>query len=175
MTPGNLGIGLLLVGGALILSGSSSTDMGPLWDPVSEQRLKGLHPDVAKKVRQLVNRAERKLGIRLRITSGYRSWVEQNRLFDQGGLTNARGGQSWHNYGLAADVVPMTPSGQPVWNDVKLWNQIGKLGKQLGFKWGGEFKSIYDPGHFEMDLGKPMSYWLDQYGQGNLTYILDAL
>jgi peptidoglycan L-alanyl-D-glutamate endopeptidase CwlK len=45
------------------------------------------------------------------LTSGYRSKKEQNELYAQGRskpgqvVTNAKAGQSYHNYGLAVDFV----------------------------------------------------------------------
>ena len=50
-------------------------------------------------------------GYRLDITSGFRSVADQNTLYAQGRtqpgniVTNARGGRSLHNYGLAVDVA----------------------------------------------------------------------
>ena len=63
------------------------------------------------------------------VTSAYRSSAEQDKLYAQGRttpgprVTNARGGQSAHNFGLAIDVVldadPEKPGLQPGW-DTKL-------------------------------------------------------
>jgi len=57
------------------------------------------------------------------ITEGFRSFEEQNRLYAQGRttrgdiVTHARGGDSYHNYGLACDIVPADRNGSPTWAD----------------------------------------------------------
>jgi len=123
-------------------------------DKISEQRIEQLHPKIRTAVRAFLEDAK-KQGITLRITSGYRSVTEQDRLFAQGRtasgrkVTNARGGQSWHNYGLAIDVVQMV--GQtPIWKAD--WERIGKIGEAHGFEWGGRWKFVDKP-HFQMRFG----------------------
>lgn len=96
-------------------------------------------------------------GMHLRITQGHRSIEEQDKLYAQGRtspgsiVTNARGGQSFHNYGLAFDVVEMK-NGQPNWNAD--WNRIGQLGKGAGFEWGGDWQTFKDRPHFQKTGGK---------------------
>lgn len=129
---------------------------GVLWDPASELRLQSLHPAIQSRVREFINAAE-DAGLYLRITSGYRSFAEQDKLYAQGRtapgdiVTNAKGGQSYHNYGLSFDVVPMV-KGLPVWDSAPLWAQIGALGKSYGFAWGGDWKNPDKP-HFEKSYG----------------------
>ena len=126
------------------------TDM----DRHSELRIEGLHPKIRTKVREFIKDAE-KQGIVLRITSGLRTWEEQNKLFAQGRtaggkrVTNAKGGQSWHNYGLAIDVVQMV-AGVPQWRAD--WAKIGEIGEKHGFEWGGRWKFVDKP-HFQMRFG----------------------
>ena len=89
------------------------------------------------------------------ITSGYRSFAEQDALFAQGRdgdtrprVTNARGGQSWHNFGLAIDVVEIS-DGVAVWDNPN-WNLIGAIGRNHGFEWGGNWTGFVDRPHFQM-------------------------
>jgi hypothetical protein len=126
-----------------------------VWDPITFQRIATLHPFIRSRVADFINEADR-LGIQLRITSAYRSFAEQDALFAQGRtqpgriVTNARGGESIHNFGLAFDVVPMV-HGQPNWNGN--WPFIGALGKSFGFIWGGDWQAFPDRPHFEMNVG----------------------
>jgi hypothetical protein len=126
-----------------------------VWDPITFQRIATLHPFIRSRVADFINEADR-LGIKLRITSAYRSFAEQDALFAQGRtqpgniVTNARGGESIHNFGLAFDVVPMV-HGQPDWNGN--WSFIGALGKSFGFIWGGDWQAFPDRPHFEMNVG----------------------
>ena len=70
-------------------------------------------------------------------------------------VTNARGGQSWHNYKVAFDVVPLV-HGKPVWstsgNDFHTWETIGHIGKGVGLEWGGDWKFVDFP-HFQATGG----------------------
>lgn len=126
-----------------------------VWDLISENRIKELHPSIQNDVRKFINEAERK-GIYLRVTDGIRTFAEQDTLYAQGRtapgsiVTNAKGGQSYHNYGLAFDVVPMV-NGFPDYNTD--WNPIAEIGKRLGFFWGGDFTSIDDKPHFQKSFG----------------------
>jgi peptidoglycan L-alanyl-D-glutamate endopeptidase CwlK len=113
----------------------------------------GLRPLVQRQADYLLAVCEA-LGEPLRITEGLRSIERQNALYDQGRtipgniVTNARGGESFHNYGVAFDVV-FTKTGY-----VGNWELVGKVGKALGFEWGGDFPNLKDNPHFEMKLGK---------------------
>ena len=63
----------------------------------------------------------KKQGIDLLVTSTYRDNASQNALYAQGRttpgkiVTNAKAGQSWHNYRCAVDVVPIV-AGKPRWD-----------------------------------------------------------
>lgn len=154
----------------------------------SESRgtLKGLHPSVLAGTNALIERAY-KLGIYILITEGLRDIDYQNSLYAKGrtqaqlnsvGLshvkarpdlvqvTNAIGGKSMHNYGLAIDFALLSQDGKNVYwdmnrdenaNRIKDWDEVVKEGKALGFAWGGDFKSIYDPPHLEMAFGLTVS------------------
>lgn len=144
--------GMALVGFLLLMRNKISS---AVWDAVSESRIKKLHPAVQNKVRQFINIAEKE-GIKLRVTDGFRTFKEQDELYAKGRtkpgkiVTNAKGGQSYHNYGLAVDVVPMV-NGWPNYNDDYI--RISQIGKSLGFTWGGDFASIKDKPHFHYDFG----------------------
>lgn len=90
-------------------------------------------------------------GFSLRITSGYRSIAEQNELYKIGRrgipgekiVTNAKGGQSNHNFRIAIDVVDRS-KGYNI-----DWAKLGKLGKSCGLAWGGDWTKFPDKPHFE--------------------------
>lgn len=75
----------------------------------NEKKIEGLYPTIQEMVRKFLDRANVD-GYPLRITHGYRSIEEQNALYAQGRtkpgniVTNAKGGESFHNFGLAIDV-----------------------------------------------------------------------
>jgi len=141
------------------------------WDIVSDRRIGTLHPLIQAQAKELIIRAERELGIKLRVTSALRTWNEQDGLYAQGRtktgkiITNAKGGQSLHNFGLAIDVVEIK-DGKALWSNPN-WNKIATLGKSIGFAWGGDFKSIKDKPHFEMHFGRSLAQLQTLYVSGD--------
>lgn len=100
------------------------------------------------------------LGHPMRITQGYRSIEEQNKLYGQGRtyagpiVTFAKGGESYHNFGVACDFIFRKEG----YNASKeLWQTFGAIGKRHGFEWGGDWKGFIDQPHLEMKLGHPLS------------------
>ncbi len=121
----------------------------------SENRLKKIHPELASRIRAVVA-ALAPAGINIEVVQGLRTIAEQNELYKQGRtkkgpvVTNAKGGQSNHNYGLAVDVVPFV-NGQPQWNAPNsVWMAIGHEGNKLGLEWGGSWKKFIDKPHLQL-------------------------
>jgi peptidoglycan L-alanyl-D-glutamate endopeptidase CwlK len=126
----------------------------------------GLHPTVKEQTKQLIQQSAKK-GIVVVITDGFRSPEDQDRLYEQGRtiegdvVTNAKGGESYHNYGLAIDFALKTPSGDIIWdrqydgnkNRVADWSEVVKIAKNLGFEWGGDWAQFKDYPHLQMDFG----------------------
>jgi peptidoglycan L-alanyl-D-glutamate endopeptidase CwlK len=89
----------------------------------------------------------------------YRSNADQDVLYAQGRtapghiVTNARAGQSAHNYRLAFDGCPLL-SGKPMWNEPLIgphWNQYGKIAQDCGMEWGGAWHGTLVEGpHIQM-------------------------
>ncbi len=125
-----------------------------------------LHPLVANRGESFIRLAYSCLDLEVRLTSGYRSAKEQNALYAQGRsepgqvVTNAKAGQSYHNYGLAVDFVIIHNNKADYdlntdrnRNDIPDWQELGELGKALGFEWGGDWNSFPDYPHLQMDFG----------------------
>lgn len=114
-------------------------------------------------------------GVRLRISQTLRTIQEQNELYAQGRITkgkivtNAKGGSSWHNYGLAFDIVILYDRDKDgvfelaSWEEDKHFMTVVNYFKEKGWKWGGEFKSIYDAPHFEKTFGMSINQALTKY------------
>ncbi|PWW05075.1 peptidoglycan L-alanyl-D-glutamate endopeptidase CwlK [Paenibacillus cellulosilyticus] len=125
-----------------------------------------LHPAVAQAIDQLVDEAS-KLGIEVVITDGFRSSAEQDALYRQGRedsgvvVTQVKGGESYHNYGLAIDFALRTPSNDVIWdmgydgngNGRADWMEVVDIAKKLGFTWGGDWEGFKDNPHLQMDFG----------------------
>lgn len=158
---------------------ASQNSAGETWDRHTNRRIPGIHPMVQASAYTFINRAEQELGIKLRVTSGLRTYSEQDELYAKGRtapggvVTNARGGQSYHNFGLAIDVVEITNSGEANWNCD--WNAIGALGQSIGWEWGGSWSSFVDKPHFQMTFGLSTSQLRAMYNaQGGNFVNLDG-
>jgi peptidoglycan L-alanyl-D-glutamate endopeptidase CwlK len=95
-------------------------------------------------------------GVALLITQGLRTWEEQDALFAQGRttpgniVTNAHGGESWHNFGLAFDILVLDSVGKADWDTHHPgWMRAAALGKSLGLEWGGDWTTFKDLPHFQ--------------------------
>jgi hypothetical protein len=109
--------------------------------------VKLLFPDFAKQMMIGVERANAD-GHKIAIFESFRTAARQQKLWDQGRMTNgpivtnSKPWQSWHQYGLAADIAGFD-NGK--WN----WNfdpfKISKYFEDLGLVWLGE----KDPPHYQ--------------------------
>jgi peptidoglycan LD-endopeptidase CwlK len=131
-------------------------------DSVSESRLAEVHPKLAELVRKMADLLAAE-GVHVRVTQGLRTWDEQKVLYDQGRstpgkiVTNAQPGHSWHNYGLAVDLVPMTDTG-PDWNDQHaVWKQMIAAGLKVGLEAGALWRTFPDQPHFQWTGELPIS------------------
>ena len=110
-------------------------------------------------------------GIELLVTCTYRSPEEQAAIYAQGRtqpgaiVTSARPGDSFHNYRVAFDVVPLR-GGKPVWGtagaDGELWRRVGALGEAAGLEWSGRWAGkLRETAHFQYTGGKKLQYFRD--------------
>ena len=56
-------------------------------------------------------------------------------------MTNAKGGQSFHNYKCAFDFVPIV-NGKAQWNDIALFERCGTIAEAAGLEWAGRWKGF---------------------------------
>lgn len=127
-------------------------------------KIETLHPLIREEVQSLVNRINSdvlKGNVKMVVTQGLRTFAEQDALYAQRPkVTNAKGGQSIHNYGLAFDFC-LADGGRTIWDTVKDfdndkvpdWMEVVKIFKAAGYAWGGDFKSIVDKPHLEKTFG----------------------
>lgn len=122
-------------------------------DPRSEKVIATLLPEVQPMARALVQKAAA-AGITIKIISGLRTYAEQDALYAQGRtapgqrVTNARGGHSNHNFGIAFDVGVF--EGNKYLPDSPKYKAVGVLGADLGLEWGGNWKTLVDQPHFQL-------------------------
>jgi len=132
----------------------SENDIKPIDSADDEAYIKRLHPKFRNLARALINRVEDKLGLKMFITSGYRTYAEQEKLHKEN-PNNAKPGVSSHNFGFAFDVNVRDKSGNIILrknSSSKDWKDSGviDIAKDLGMLWGGDglFGGYHDPVHF---------------------------
>lgn len=127
------------------------------FDQRSERRIQTLHLKAQEAARTFLSTV-RAQGIDARILSGTRTYAEQNALYRKGRfgnppprVTNARGGQSNHNFGIAWDIgVFQNGNYLP---DSPLYDQAAQIGLAagiVGLEWGGNWTSFKDRPHYQM-------------------------
>ena len=89
----------------------------------------------------------------------YRSGAEQDELYAQGRtkpgkiVTNARAGESYHNWRCAFDFVPLV-AGKPAWNDKALYLKAGVIAESVGLEWSGRWQGkLRETAHCQYTAG----------------------
>lgn len=157
-------------------------------DQISLERIKTLHPKIRKEVLELyikANNLELGKGVRLRLSYTFRTNEEQDELFKKRPkVTNAKGGQSIHNYGLAFDIVLMyDKDGDGKFEEVSWdtkrdgdkdgisdWLEVTKIftsgGYTNGFITNGK---KWDLPHFQKDFGLSWQKMKTKIDKGDYT------
>lgn len=124
---------------------------------INSRRIDDLHPKVAEMCKDFIFRCKA-AGIEIIITSTYRDKESQAALYAQGRskpgkkVTNAKAGQSFHNYRLAFDFVPVV-NGKADWNNLKTFQQCGEIAESCGLEWAGRWKSFKELAHCQYTHG----------------------
>ncbi len=136
------------------------------FDARSEKNIATLMPAMqmaARKILAVARAREALTGLRCVVLSGTRTYAEQDRLFaKRPKVTNARGGQSNHNFGIAIDVglfkgaKYLTGATKA---ETKAYADLGAAVKAAvhGVEWGGDWKSFVDMPHYQLATGKTLA------------------
>lgn len=160
-------------------------------DKVSIPRVALLHPKVRDEVAELIDKAEALFPatIAIRIVQGLRTIDEQNALYAQGRttpgkkVTNAKGGSSYHNYGLAIDfAILRDKDGNGTYEELSWdtvadfdkdgladWKEITGVFEAAGWEWGGRWATIVDMPHVQKTFGLTWRQLLTKYNAGDAT------
>lgn len=133
-------------------------------------QLQTLHPLIRDKAIDAYNKCVKltPIGVHPYITEGLRTFERSADLYAQGRtnpgqiVTNAKAGQSWHNYGLAFDFA-IQRNGKFDWTVGHDWMVCVNIFKGAGFAWGGDWQSLKDYPHFEMRFGLTTKMALARY------------
>jgi peptidoglycan L-alanyl-D-glutamate endopeptidase CwlK len=134
-------------------------------DKTTQEHINKLHPSVREEVVKIIQECDLALTgkAKIRITQSLRTFEEQEALYAQGRtkpgkkVTNAKGGQSVHNYGFALDICLIIDGKTASWDTAKDWDndQIAdwyecvKIFAKYGWEWGGNWKKMKDLPHFD--------------------------
>lgn len=152
-------------------------------DKITLERIKLLHPKVRAEVEQIYKEICEALKGRAICRFAYtvRTFAEQDALFAQGRtrlfdangkrlgiVTKAKGGQSFHNYGLAIDIVLLVDKDGNGTNEAASWDtktdfdkdnmadwmEIVAIFEKYKWSWGGKWVGkLNDAPHFEKTFG----------------------
>jgi len=128
----------------------------PTTTTMPSRDLNQLHPALRKGVNELIKRG-REQGLQILVTQTYRSIAYQNQLFAQGRtspgniVTNARGGQSPHNFRYAFDICQNIRGRE--W-EIPFFEKCAVIWRAMGGEWGGDWKTFVDRPHFQYTHGR---------------------
>lgn len=155
-------------------------------DKVTEKIIASLHPKLRADATEAYNEISQKLNGKVicRFCQGLRTFAEQNELYSYGRtkfvdskgnklgiVTNARGGDSIHNYGFALDFVLLIDTDgngsyeSASWDmskdsdkdGIKDWKEVVDILKNYGFSWGGDWAKFKDYPHVDKTFGYSLS------------------
>ena len=141
------------------------------FDPRTEAVIATLLPKAQVAARKCMNAAKDAPFV-VKLLSGTRSYAEQNLLFaKKPKVTNAKGGQSNHNFGIAWDVGIFVNGAYYEGKNAKEDKAYVDLSTMIkaavpGVDWGGDWKSFKDKPHYELATGKTVKECRELLEQG---------
>jgi peptidoglycan L-alanyl-D-glutamate endopeptidase CwlK len=165
-------------------------------DQATLDRIKLLHPRVREEAGHIYSEICDRLKGRAfcRFLFTLRTFAEQDALYAQGRtkpgkiVTKAPGGSSFHNYGLAIDIVLIVDTNKDGKYDTAQWDiksdfdgdkvadwmEVVQVFKEHGWEWGGDWKFVDYP-HFQKTFGKSVRELLALYNSkrvDNNNYVI---
>lgn len=161
---------------AFVAKSASIAQQFGTFDSRSEANIISLVPKAQIQARRFLKTA-RDNNKDVRILSGTRTYAEQDTLYGQGRngrpgpkVTNAKGGQSNHNFGIAWDIGLFDKKGSYITNDAeyKLFADI-ILPAMSTLEWGGNWKTFKDFPHYQLiALSEDVATIRDLFENGNV-------
>lgn len=159
-------------------------------DNLTLKRIETAHPLLRDELKCILTDIEKAITTKyatFRFSHVFRTFKEQDELYAKGRtkpgpkVTNAKGGDSYHNYGLAVDIVELLDKDKngtfetASW-DVNLdadfdskadWIEVVEIFKRYGWEWGGDWRFTDKP-HFQKTFGLSISQLktIEKDGQG---------
>lgn len=115
-----------------------------------------MHPSYKQRLLMVFKIMKQQHGYEMVLLEGYRSPERQTRLSGNTATTLAKAYQSYHQFGLAADVafkrdgkVVISERDPWAWKGYQLY---GVVAESVGLTWGGRWTRIHDYGHTEFRM-----------------------
>lgn len=149
-------------------------------DSRSEGNIVTLHIKAQRRVREFMkDLKDANFSRTVKVLSGTRTYAEQNRLFAKGRfgnpgprVTNARGGFSNHNFGIAWDIGIFEGGAYYDGNtaaETAWYQSVPTVVDMTGLDWGGHWVSFKDIPHYEVQTSKTISQKRNLFEQGALS------
>lgn len=149
-------------------------------DKTNKDRIKLAHPKLRDELEDIVSEINTNVltgESKVRLAYTLRTWKEQDDLYAKGRtqpgkkVTNAKGGDSFHNYGVAVDIVLIINGKEASWDTKKDWDkdkqsdwmEVVSIFKKKGWDWGGDWVSFKDMPHFEKTFGYTVKQLKEKY------------
>ncbi|MFO1314660.1 MAG: M15 family metallopeptidase [Burkholderiales bacterium] len=148
-----------------------AADVGA-FDARTENNIRTLAVRAQRPAREFLRRV-RAAGIGARVISGTRTYAMQDALYRQGRfgnpgprVTNARGGQSNHNFGIAWDIGIFTAGGGYV-TEGPPYDDAATAGAAPELEWGGDWASFVDKPHWQLATGMSLAELRARFESGD--------
>ncbi len=141
---------------------------------INSRKISDLHPVVARKCQDFIDKCEA-AGIDVIITSTYRDNEYQAAIYAQGRtkagpiVTNAKPGQSWHQWRVAFDFVPIK-NGKADWNNIMVFSKCGEIAESCGLEWAGRWRTFKELAHCQYTGGNTLAQF--QNGTADMSKLV---
>jgi len=129
---------------------------------MASRLLSDLNEPTRKRVELFVSKCA-DAGLDILVYCTLRPGAEQDALYAIGRskpgkvVTNARAGESWHQFGCAADFVPLV-AGKAQWGDKSLYAKAGIIAENCGLEWAGRWNgSLKETAHIQYRGGNTLA------------------
>lgn len=118
-------------------------------------KIDSLEPDFKPLIQELLAKVQVATNRKWGISDGRRTMAEQRNIYAQGRtkpgkvVSNAKPGQSAHNFGYAVDIWPLKGDDFDWGAADSLFKKMAAIAVEMGLTAGYNFKSIHDAPHVE--------------------------
>lgn len=146
----------------------------------TEKVIRTLTAATQVEARRFLAEAAGQLTRRVELLSGTRTYAQQNELYAQGRygdtrrvVTQARGGHSNHNFGIAFDIGVFGVLGRYMTKD-HYYIPAGELSRDFALEWSGDWPKkpgkFAEVSHFQLAMPQDLQFVRNRFEQGQTFY-----